>query len=107
VERETLFAPLKEHQDTLRRQFFVASLSVFGSAARNRLRKQSDIDLLVEFERPPGLFTFIHLKHYPENLLDRRVDLVTPAALRPELRQQILREAIHALQKNVKALSIL
>jgi hypothetical protein len=97
MERETLFALLKSQQDTLRRQFFVASLSVFGSAARNRLRKQSDIDLLVEFERPVGLFTFIRLKLYLENLLGRRVDLVTPAALRPELRQQILQEAIHAL----------
>jgi predicted nucleotidyltransferase len=97
MERETLFALLKSQQDTLRRQFFVASLSVFGSAARNRLRKQSDIDLLVEFERPVGLFTFVRLKLYLENLLGRRVDLVTPAALRPELRQQILQEAIHAL----------
>jgi hypothetical protein len=97
MERETLFALLKSQQDTLRRQFFVASLSVFGSAARDRLRKQSDIDLLVEFERPVGLFTFIRLKLYLENLLGRRVDLVTPAALRPELRQQILQEAIHAL----------
>ena len=97
MERETLFALLKSQQDTLRRQFFVASLSVFGSAARDRLRKQSDIDLLVEFERPVGLFTFIRLKLYLENLLGCRVDLVTPAALRPELRQQILQEAIHAL----------
>jgi len=97
MERETLFALLKSQQDTLRRQFFVASLSVFGSAARDRLRKQSDIDLLVEFERPVGLFAFIRLKLYLENLLGRRVDLVTPAALRPELRQQILQEAIHAL----------
>jgi len=97
MERETLFALLKSQQDTLRRQFFVASLSVFGLAARDRLRKQSDIDLLVEFERPVGLFTFIRLKLYLENLLGRRVDLVTPAALRPELRQQILQEAIHAL----------
>jgi Predicted nucleotidyltransferases len=97
MERETLFALLKSQQDTLRRQFFVASLSVFGSAARDRLRKQSDIDLLVEFERPVGLFTFIRLKLYLENLLGRCVDLVTPAALRPELRQQILQEAIHAL----------
>jgi len=97
MERETLFALLKSQQDTLRRQFFVASLSVFGSAARDRLRKQSDIDLLVEFERPVGLFTFVRLKLYLENLLGRRVDLVTPAALRPELRQQILQEAIHAL----------
>jgi hypothetical protein len=97
MERETLFALLKSQQDTLRRQFFVASLSVFGSAARDRLRKQSDIDLLVEFERPVGLFAFVRLKLYLENLLGRRVDLVTPAALRPELRQQILQEAIHAL----------
>jgi len=97
MERETLFNLLKSQENILHQQFAVASLSVFGSAARNRLRKHSDIDLLVEFERPVGLFTFIRLKLYLENLLDRRVDLVTPAALRPELRQEILREAIHAL----------
>jgi predicted nucleotidyltransferase len=97
MERETLLNLLKSQEAVLREQFAVASLSVFGSAARNRARKRSDIDLLVEFDRPVGLLTFARLKLYLEHLLGCRVDLVTPAALRPELRQQILQEAVHAL----------
>ncbi len=69
---------------------------MFGSVARNRIRKHSDVDLLVEFDQPIGLFEFARLKLYLEKILGRRVDLVTREALRKELREQILREAIHA-----------
>jgi len=50
----------------------------------------------VDFERPIGLFEFARLKHYLEELLVRKVDLVTPEALRNELRESILKEAIRA-----------
>ncbi|OGO74539.1 MAG: hypothetical protein A3K41_04395 [Chloroflexi bacterium RIFOXYD12_FULL_57_15] len=78
------------------KKFGVSSVSVFGSVARNRIRKHSDVDLLVEFDQPIGLFEFARLKLYLEKILGRRVDLVTREALRKELREQILREAIHA-----------
>jgi predicted nucleotidyltransferase len=95
MEREKVLLLLKRRKRRLNK-FGVRSISLFGSIARNRARKHSDVDLLVEFERPVGLFEFARLKLYLEELLDRQVDLVTPEALRKELREGILREAIRA-----------
>lgn len=72
----------------------VSSLAVFGSVARGEERPNSDVDLLVEFSQTNGIFEFIRLKTYLEELLGRPVDLVTPDALKPQLRERILRESI-------------
>jgi predicted nucleotidyltransferase len=85
---------LKRHQAELH-QRGVKSLAVFGSLARGEATPASDIDVLVEFDRPVGLFEFIRLKMYLEELTGRQVDLVTPDALRPAMRADILREAVH------------
>ncbi len=95
MDRQQILLLLKSRKRTLKK-YGVRSLSVFGSVARNRIRKHSDVDLLVEFNRPVGLFEFARLEIYLEKVLGREVDLVTPQALRKELRETILREAIRA-----------
>jgi hypothetical protein len=95
MDLKTILTLLKRRKRTLKK-YNVRSISIFGSAARNRLRKHSDVDLLVEFSGPVGLFQFARLKLYLEQVLERKVDLVTPQALRKELRDTILREAIRA-----------
>ncbi len=93
MERDKILAQLKSHKRQLKK-FGIRSVSLFGSVARNQERKRSDVDLLVDFERPIGLFEFARLKLYLEELLSRKVDLVTPEALRKEFRESILKEAI-------------
>ena len=78
------------------KKFGIHSLSIFGSVARDQAHKNSDVDILVDFEKPVGLFEYARLKMYLEEVLERPVDLVTPEALRQELREDILREAIRA-----------
>ena len=85
---------LKMHQPDLA-QRGVKSLAIFGSLARGDATENSDIDLLVEFDRPVGLFEFIRMKFYLEELTQRRIDLVTPDALRPAMRDTIIGEAVH------------
>jgi hypothetical protein len=85
---------LHKHQSDLD-QFAVKSLAVFGSVARGEATECSDIDLLVEFNQPIGLFEFIRLKYYLETLIGSKVDLVTPDALHPALRDSILNEAVN------------
>ena len=92
---EEVLRALKEHNSELK-SFDVRSLAIFGSVARGTDRKTSDVDILVEFNRPIGLFEFARLKIYLEKLLQRKVDLVTPDALRKEMRETILQEAIRA-----------
>jgi hypothetical protein len=74
----------------------VKSPAIFGSVARKEAGPGSDIDLLVEFSRPVGLFDFIGVKEYLENLLGRPVDLVTMDAIRTGMKEKILSEAIYA-----------
>jgi len=89
--KERILEALAAHPTELE-QYGVKSVAVFGSAARGeKLGPQSDIDLLVEFNRPVGLFAFLDVKQYLETLLKRRVDPTTPEALKPPLRDQILR----------------
>lgn len=90
----TLSSLITHHQEDLYNRG-VKNLSVFGSLARGEESDSSDIDLLVEFDRPVGLFEFIRLKLFLENLTGKSVDLVTPDALRPGMRKEILNEAIH------------
>ena len=74
----------------------VSALYVFGSVAQGRATAHSDIDLLVEFSRPIGLIAFVRLQQRLTAALGHPVDLVTPAALKPQLRARILREAVRA-----------
>ncbi|MEW6646656.1 nucleotidyltransferase family protein [Sulfurivermis fontis] len=67
---------------------------VFGSMAKDRARPDSDVDLLVEMEPGKSAFALGALLLDLEGLLGRKVDLVTPAALHPKIRDQVLREAI-------------
>jgi hypothetical protein len=76
--------------------FGVAAMFLFGSVSRDEAREESDIDLMVEFSKPVGLFEFIGLQTRLAELLGRRVDLVTPAALKPRIRDRVLAEAIRA-----------
>ncbi len=87
---------LRRRLPYLRRKYRVRSFAIFGSVARNRMRAQSDVDILVEFSKPVGLFTFLDLKADLEGLLKRRVDLVTADALKPQMREKVLREAVYA-----------
>jgi len=93
--RDDVLAILKQQKGELDK-FGVRSIAVFGSFARNRARRDSDVDILVEFSQPVGLFEFARLKLYLEKVLGREVDLVTPEALREEMRESILQEAIRA-----------
>jgi predicted nucleotidyltransferase len=72
----------------------VRRAAVFGSAARGDMRGSSDIDLLVEVQRPYGLFTFLSIKADLEDALGRNVDLVEYAMLKESLRDRALKDAV-------------
>lgn len=96
--RAEILDTLRAHQDDLRRRFGVVSVGVFGSAARDELRPDSDVDVLVEFDPDShiGIFGFVRLQRHLESLLGRTVDLATPEALKKHIRDQILRELVRA-----------
>jgi hypothetical protein len=91
-------AILREALPELRARYAVKDIAVFGSVARDEAGPNSDVDLLVEFEagRAGGYFKFFELQEDLERRLHQTVDLVTPDALKRQLRDRILMEAIHA-----------
>jgi hypothetical protein len=95
MNHEALTATLQSHRNQLN-GLGIKSLKLFGSAARGEAREDSDVDLLVEFDHPVGLFHFARARRELAAILGRRVDLVTPAGLRPEIRERIMKEAVHA-----------
>jgi uncharacterized protein len=95
MKQKDILATIEKQKNVLANEFGVRSLALFGSFARQTANRQSDVDILVEFNRPVGLFEFARLKIYLEKKLGREVDLVTSEALRSEMRNIILREAVH------------
>jgi len=86
---------LRRHMPEIK-AFGVSNLAVFGSYVRGEERAGSDVDILVEFVAPVGIFKFLDVKDYLEKLLGCSVDLVMRTALKPQLRDRILEEAISA-----------
>jgi predicted nucleotidyltransferase len=88
---------LAENRGKLKR-FSVKDLYLFGSVARDEAIDDSDVDILVEFQPNAkiGLFQFARLQRYLSELLECNVDLATPDALHKDLKEDILKEAIHA-----------
>ena len=78
--------------------FSVKDVFIFGSVARDESIEVSDVDILVEFQADAkvGLFKFTRLQRFLSELLECDVDLATPDALHKDLKENILKEAIHA-----------
>ncbi len=93
MKRDEILKIVREHQQSLQK-LGVKSLSLFGSGARNQIQPDSDIDFLVEFDSPVGLFGLFQVQYYLEEILKRSVDLGTIKALREHLRKPVLEEAI-------------
>ena len=76
---EEIEAILRKHKEELRERFGVSSIAIFGSYARGEETELSDVDILVEFERPIG-WEIVDLRDYLKELLGLPVDLITKNA---------------------------
>ena len=85
---------LRQQRLLLAEQYNVATLEVFGSYVRHEQQKNSDLDILVTFSKPPSLFKFVRLENYLSDTLGVKVDLVMKDSLKPAIGKQILREAV-------------
>jgi len=92
--RDVTLKILAEHADRLRAAYHIKSLALFGSVARDQARPDSDVDLLVEFDRLVGLRGFMDCRFELEAILGRPVDLVMRSALKPSRRAAVEAEAV-------------
>ena len=89
MKQEAVLQILRQKKAEMAERFGVQSLALFGSVARDEANANSDVDLLVEFNRPVGYFGLFALQDYLEQLLGCPVDLGTLDSLKPHLRERI------------------
>lgn len=86
---------IRKHMPELRDTYKVSRIGIFGSFARDNATESSDVDILVEFSQNVGLFHFIDLQNRLAQILNRKIDMATPGALHPIIKEQILREVLY------------
>jgi predicted nucleotidyltransferase len=94
MNRDIVIQTLQQQNAELKQQFGVKSLLLFGSVARDEATLTSDVDLLVEFDRPVGYFGLFALQNHLEKILGCPVDLGTPSSLKPRMRERVMGELI-------------
>ena len=94
MQRDKVITILRNDYNYLRAKG-VNSLALFGSVARDEARYDSDVDILVDFEPPITFDRYMDVKLYLEDRLGIMVDLVTRKALKPQIRENVDREAIY------------
>jgi hypothetical protein len=94
--RDEVLGILQQLKGEIRSRFHVIRIGIFGSVARGEQVDSSDIDILVEFSQPVGFFTFLELEEFLSDHLEAPVDLVTPDALKPLIRDRITSEVAYA-----------
>jgi uncharacterized protein len=94
MNRDEVISFLSSHRQELEECFGVCSLALFGSMARDEAGPESDVDVLVEFHKTPGLAEYMDLKFWLEDRLSRQVDLVMKGALKSWARPLVEAESI-------------
>ncbi len=82
---------INQNKKILEEKYKVKYIGIFGSYVRGDYDDRSDIDILVEFKESVG-FLFFHLADFLEEILEVKVDLVTPDAIKPNRRKYIMED---------------
>ena len=89
ISRKEILIKLIELKPGLYKEYSVKKIGLFGSFSDETNSDDSDIDILVEFEKPIG-WKYFSLEIYLEKLFGRKIDLVTKNALKEQIRENIL-----------------
>ena len=86
---------LQKHKAEFKDQYGLKEIGIFGSYIRGEQNERSDLDILVELEKPVGFVRFIKLEHALSQLLGVQVEIVTKKALKPHIGKRILDEVTY------------
>ncbi len=92
--KEEIIENLKSAKSVLMETCDINEIGIFGSYSRNEQTESSDIDILVEFRKNIGLIQLMKIENYIKNLIGENADIVIKSDIRPELKDEILRETI-------------
>lgn len=83
---------LQKHKDKLKEQYGLKEIGIFGSYVKDEQDEKSDLDILIELEKPIGFVRFMRLENALSELVGIRVEMVTKKALKPYIGRRILEE---------------
>lgn len=95
ISLENIEKTISAHKHELQHTFNVKQIGIFGSYVRGEQKKTSDLDILVEFKKPVGLFHFMDLEEYLAKLTGIQVDLVSKKSLKPRIGARIMKEVVY------------
>jgi uncharacterized protein len=93
--RDEVLQILTQQKPLLLKTYRITEIGLFGSYARGEQRDDSDMDILIEYEKAPSLFTLVELRDYLSELFAMKVDVVTRNGLKPRIRERVLAEVIY------------
>lgn len=94
-DKENIIKTLIQIKPELVNRYNVKEIGLFGSYIRDEQKEESDIDILVDFEKTISLFKFADMKNYLDDVLGHNVDLVMKDCFKPMIGKQILQEVIY------------
>ena len=94
MNRTTIVTLLRKHLPDLQARYGVRHIALFGSGARDELRADSDIDVLVELEGPATFDRYFSLLDHLERVFGRKVDLVSEKGLKPRARRHMEKDLV-------------
>ena len=94
LSQQQIIQQIAQLKPFLQEKYHVEKIGLFGSFAQNHATETSDIDILVEFSPPLG-WSFFDLEELLEQTFHRKIDLVTINSLKPQLREQILKQVAY------------
>lgn len=93
--KEIILSTLKSLKDELKARYKVNQIGLFGSYVSDSQEESSDIDILVEFNEDADLFDLVRLSRYLEEIFGKKVEVVSKASLKKEIKQYILDEVVY------------
>jgi uncharacterized protein len=94
IDKAHITKTLKDNKLDLLTKYHLTSIGIFGSFTREDFQEDSDIDILIDYDRPMGI-EFIDLANELEKILNRKVDLVSKNGVKPKYYQEIQKDLIY------------
>lgn len=95
ISKEEILRILEQLKEEMVDKYKIERIGLFGSFIKGGQKENSDIDILVEFGKEADLFDFLGLSLFLEEALKQKVDVVSKASLREELRETVLKEVAY------------
>lgn len=86
---------LRQNKPLLQEHYRVTQLGIFGSYARGEQTQESDVDVLIDYDRAPTLFKLVELRDYLSSAIGMKVDIVTQNGLKSRIRERVLSEVVY------------